>query len=243
MLKRAFRRGTYLVLGLILFAIGLTLLAIGLFGYFSSQDVSSGQVPAANDSPYSGLDIPVGVYFHRPPLGVSLTPTPVVVNTSAPLRIAIPSIGVDASVITLGLEPDGVPEVPDWTNSSDPGWVVAWYDFSAWPGSGSNAVLSGHVTWDQSPAIFWSLKDLQKGDVIKLVTEEGKEMVYEVSANFAVDPDDPDAVKVMAPTSEDIITLITCGGTWLPNPSEPFGGNYSQRIIIQAKLASFHAGG
>ncbi len=55
-------------------------------------------------------------------------------------------------------------------------------------------------------------------------------------ANFAVDPFNPDSLKVMSPTDEDIVTLITCGGSWVPDPAERFGGNYTDRTIVQAKL-------
>jgi sortase (surface protein transpeptidase) len=39
----------------------------------------------------------------------------------------------------------------------------------------------------------------------------------------------------MDPTSSDVITLITCGGTWLRDYSNPAGGNYSHRIIVRAE--------
>ena len=55
-------------------------------------------------------------------------------------------------------------------------------------------------------------------------------------ANFDVDPLDPESLKVMAPTPTDTITLITCGGTWIPDPSARFGGDYTTRTIVQAKL-------
>ncbi len=43
----------------------------------------------------------------------------------------------------------------------------------------------------------------------------------------------------MAPADRDIIALITCGGGWLPNPSERFGGSYGERAIMQAELIVF----
>jgi hypothetical protein len=46
--------------------------------------------------------------------------------------------------------------------SPDNAWDVAWYDFSARPGAGSNAVFSGHVDYhDVGPAVFWNLRDLR----------------------------------------------------------------------------------
>jgi sortase (surface protein transpeptidase) len=41
----------------------------------------------------------------------------------------------------------------------------------------------------------------------------------------------------MSPTASDVITLITCGGSWERNPREPNGGNYTHRIVVRAELA------
>ncbi len=157
---------------------------------------------------------------------------PVPVNTSAPVRIIIEDIDVDASVTTMGLKPDTMPEVPQ------DGETVAWYDFSTFPGQGSNAVLAGHVSWDKETAVFWSLKDLRSGSAIRLVTDEGNELIYQVFDVYAIDPDDPNSVQIMDASSIDMITLISCGGRWLPNPSEPQLGSYSDRVIVQASLQS-----
>jgi sortase (surface protein transpeptidase) len=36
-------------------------------------------------------------------------------------------------------------------------------------------------------------------------------------------------------TNKDVITLITCGGSWINDPSKDNGGNYSHRIIVRAE--------
>ena len=84
--------------------------------------------------------------------------------------------------------------------------------------------------------VFGDLEELEPGDTVHLISDEGREYTYEVFANFAVDPDDPASLKVMAPTPTDTITLITCGGTWIPDPSARFGGDYTTRTIVKAKL-------
>ncbi len=145
----------------------------------------------------------------------------------------IESIGVDAPVNTYGLDANGVPQVP---TAADAAEVVAWYDFSTRPGEGSNAVFAGHINWARAPAVFGDLDQLQPGDAVRLISDDGREYTYEVFDNFPVDPSDPASLKVMAPTEVDTITLITCGGTWIPDPSEQLGGNYSSRTIVQAKL-------
>jgi LPXTG-site transpeptidase (sortase) family protein len=162
----------------------------------------------------------------------------------APARIAIPSIGVDAAVQAMGRDSQNYPAVPD--SGSD----VAWYTFTAPPGRGSNAVFSGHVDWyywgEPGEGIFYHLRELQIGDEITVDLADGNQVRYRVTGNVAVAYDDPDITKVMDPTSKDVVTLITCGGTWLRDYSNPNGGNYSHRVIVRAErvsgLASEQAG-
>ena len=154
-------------------------------------------------------------------------------DTPAPTRIGIPSIGVDASVLTMGLDANNYPEVP---NAGD---EVAWYSFSAPPGRGNNAVFSGHVDWYYRDmpveGVFYHLRELQIGDQITLDLDDGSQLRYNVTGNVATAYDDPNVIDVMDPTSKDVLTLITCGGTWQKDYSDPIGGNYSHRVIVRAE--------
>jgi LPXTG-site transpeptidase (sortase) family protein len=162
----------------------------------------------------------------------------------APIRIGIPKVGVDATVLALGRDRKGNPSVPD------SGRDVAWYTFTAPPGRGNNAVFSGHVDWyywgDPGEGVFYHLRELQIGDEITVDLVDGRQLRYRVIGNVAVPYDDPDVGRVMDPTSNDVVTLITCGGTWLRDYSNPNGGNYSHRVIVRAErvsgLASEQAG-
>ena len=162
----------------------------------------------------------------------------------APTRIAIPKIGVDATVLALGRDRENNPDVP---NS---GGDVAWYTFTAPPGRGNNAVFSGHVDWyywgEPGEGVFYHLRELQIGDEITVDLKDGTQLRYRVTGNVAVAYDDPNIGRVMNPTSNDVVTLITCGGTWLRDYSNPNGGNYSHRVIVRAErvsgLASEQAG-
>ena len=154
-------------------------------------------------------------------------------DAAAPTRIGIPRIGVDASIVVMGLDAENYPEVP---NSGD---EVAWYTFSTPPGRGSNAVFSGHVDWyywgQPGEGVFYHLRELEIGDEITLALEDGSKLRYAVTGNVATSYDDPNVVDVMDPTSKDVITLITCGGTWQRDYSDPNGGNYSHRVIVRAE--------
>ena len=60
-------------------------------------------------------------------------------------------------------------------------------------------------------------------------------MTYRVTGNVATKYDDPNVVKSMNLTSKDVITLITCGGSWVNDPSKDNGGNYTHRIVVRAE--------
>jgi LPXTG-site transpeptidase (sortase) family protein len=140
----------------------------------------------------------------------------------------MPKIGIDAAVVTYGLDGNNVPEVPY------NGQEVAWYNFSAKPGTGSNAVFAGHVTWS-GHAVFYDLDQMVAGDDIYLEGTDGTRVSYKVSEVFLVDATDPNALSVMAATGTDTMTVITCGG-------DPFyvGGiaqyDYTHRLVVRAAL-------
>jgi LPXTG-site transpeptidase (sortase) family protein len=152
------------------------------------------------------------------------------VQLPAGFRLVIDSLGVDAPAVRLGLDPRDVPQIPN------DGAKVAWYEFTAKPGTGGNAVLSGHVRWAGDPGVFADLDELDEGDVIRLKWTEGEESVYEVSANLLLDADDPELLQAMEPTTVDTITLITCGGRWVTDLDNPLGGDFTERVVVQARL-------
>jgi len=158
------------------------------------------------------------------------TPAPPPPPPPAPVAIAIPRLDVAAAVVPMGLDADRYPEVPDGPDK------VAWYTFTAAPGQSSNAVFAAHVDWVAGmEAIFYSLGELEIDDVIKVTLDDGSELGYRVTGNVAIPYDDPAVVKAMEGTIGDVVTLITCGGTWKRDPGARFGGNYSHRIIVRAE--------
>jgi LPXTG-site transpeptidase (sortase) family protein len=161
-------------------------------------------------------------------------PTPVPPLGDAAYTMTIDRIGVNAPVKTFGLDKKAVPEVPVGEEGRV---VVAWYNFSARPGTGSNAVFAGHVTWN-GQAVFYNLNDLEAGDTIRLTSPDGTEVVYSVSSKFSVDPEDPDSLKVMYATDKDVITIITCGGDFTRTGDPVFGGEYNERLVVRADLVS-----
>ena len=63
-------------------------------------------------------------------------------------------------------------------------------------------------------------------------------MLYTITDVFSVDPEDPDSLQVMRATDQDVITLITCSGSFVDTGDPVFGGEFSARTIVRAGLTS-----
>ena len=111
-------------------------------------------------------------------VATAVLPQPTPAPSTAPVvRIKAPSIGIDAPIVTLGLDGKGIME-----NPPDP-VSVAWYDFSAQPGYTGNVVLAGHVDYhDYGPAVFWNLRKLVVGDRVTVALQDGANYTYQVTS-------------------------------------------------------------
>jgi sortase A len=97
--------------------------------------------------------------------------------------------------------------------------VVGHIPGTALPGQPGNVGLAGH-----RDTLFRSLKDLKINDEIRFSTLHG-DFKYIVESLIVVEPDD---VEVLAPTSENALTLVTC---------YPFSyvGPAPKRFVVRAR--------
>ena len=141
------------------------------------------------------------------------------------LLLAIPKLGVTAAVAGMGFEADGRTAASPKT-----AWGVGWYNFTAYPGSGGNAVLAGHVDWyTGEPAVFGGLGRLGAGDLVYVLLPTGATAVYAVGSSQWVRPEAADLNNVWWGTGRDSITFITCGGAW-----NAAAQDYSHRLVVRA---------
>ncbi len=113
---------------------------------------------------------------------------------------------------------------------------VAWYDFTAKPGMGSNAVFSAHLDYiGYGPAVFHDLYKLREGDEVLVRLRDGTKLHYAVTKNETIALSALDIYAVVAPTPEEIVTLITCAGAF-------DGRDYSHRVIVLARRTGVEAG-
>jgi sortase (surface protein transpeptidase) len=147
-------------------------------------------------------------------------------GSEAPIaRLVVPRVGIDAPVVTKGVNSAGVMQSPD--NAYD----TAWYDFSARPGFGGNAVFSGHVDYIRvGKAVFWPLKDLVEDDIIEVRLNDGTIYRYAVKSKIQYDAATAPVDQIVGPTSSETITLITCSGTFSSASHQ-----YDKRLVVRAE--------
>jgi LPXTG-site transpeptidase (sortase) family protein len=158
-------------------------------------------------------------------------PTPTPTNrfpppSNAPIaRLVIPAAEIDAPVVVRGVDASGVMQSPD--NAYD----TAWYDFSARPGYGGNAVFAGHVDYIRvGKAVFWNLKDLKQGDLIEVRLEDGTVYQYSVVSLNQYDSATAPVDAIVGATPEESVTLITCSGTFNQATHQ-----YDKRLVVRAE--------
>ena len=147
-------------------------------------------------------------------------------GSEAPIaRLVVDRVGIDAPVVVKGVDGAGVMQSPD--NAYD----TAWYDFSARPGFGGNAVFSGHVDYIRvGKAVFWPLKDLVEDDVIEVRLEDGTVYRYAVKSKIQYDAATAPVDQIVGPTPNETITLITCSGTFNSGTRQ-----YDKRLVVRAE--------
>jgi LPXTG-site transpeptidase (sortase) family protein len=142
---------------------------------------------------------------------------------AAPARMRIERLGIEAPLVTIGINADGNMAAPDGPE------LIGWYDFTAKPGTGSgNAVVAGHRDWrGYGPAVFWELEDLERGDIIEVELLDGSLVRYAVTAGHTYPVADLDMREILARTEEETLTLITCAGDFEDH-------DYTDRHVVRA---------
>ena len=136
---------------------------------------------------------------------------PAQADGSVPAEIHIPKIGTHAIVVPLGQDTDGTMQAPD-----DPD-TVGWFELGPALGAPGNILLDGHVDWGGRLRAFGLLRQLQPGDDVDLVGADGTVFSYTVSWVNLYDATTAPLDEIFESSSNEEITLITCGGVFDPS--------------------------
>jgi hypothetical protein len=149
---------------------------------------------------------------------------------SAPVRLRIPSIGVDTPVMRLGLAADGTVQVPPIEANAPAGW----YDGSPTPGRTGPSVILAHVTVGRfGDGVFLHLARLTPGDRVTVELADGASAVFAVDRVQTVAKARFPTAAVYGNVDRPELRLITCGG-----PRSAAGGGYLDNVVVYASLVS-----
>ncbi|GAA3825612.1 class F sortase [Streptomyces chiangmaiensis] len=148
---------------------------------------------------------------------------------SAPKRIVIAQIGVNAPFSEISLDASGHLVPPPVTNKN----LVGWYKGGVSPGERGTSVVVGHVDTKTGPAVFVLLRTLKPGSRLDITRADGVVTTFKVdSVETFTKAKFPDK-RVYAGATTPQLRLITCGGTYNHSAHE-----YESNVVVFAHLAS-----
>lgn len=163
-----------------------------------------------------------------PPVDREAAPT--ALTRSAPTTIEIPRIGVDATIMPLGTNPDGTVQVPPLEQADQAGW----YEPGASPGETGNAVIVGHVDSAKlGPAVFFDLGSLVPGDTITVRRADGQPATFRVDSVKSYPKTAFPTELVYGPNDRPGLRVVTCGGQF-----DETVRSYPDNIVVFATLAT-----
>jgi len=145
-----------------------------------------------------------------------------------PTRLLVPTIGVNASIESLGILPNGdlaTPTKSPWTD-------VGWYNAGPRPGEHGSSVIDGHLDRPGGyPAIFWRLRDLQPGNEVIVMFGDGTSRHFQVTRVAAYPPQDAPIQDIFGNINGSYLNLITCAGDWIPSEHQT-----TLRLVVYTTL-------
>ena len=116
---------------------------------------------------------------------------------------------------------------------------IAWYPRFGHPGfAGNNSLFAAHVNYvNYGNGPFAHLTSASVGDALYVTMDNGQSYAYTVRSVEVISLDALDMDAVVFPALDSYterVTLISCGGTFVPS-ANGVGGEYNSRVILLAE--------
>lgn len=200
----------------------LAAVAVGTAGCSAETGVAAPSVSSANSVAPRVAE--------TEPASVAPTPSKVApvaaahLKRSVPVRLQVAAIGVDSTLMDLGLRSDGTMEVPPG------GFPAGWYTGAPTPGELGPAIITGHVDM-KGPGVFYDLHKLKRGDEVTVTRRDNSRPVFRVSRVEQFPKDQFPTNLVYGNIDRAGLRLITCGGSF-----NSASGHYDDNIVAFAEL-------
>ncbi|MFD9612195.1 class F sortase [Streptomyces sp. NPDC059083] len=146
---------------------------------------------------------------------------------SAPIRLRIPKIRVDAPFTGLKIGPSGALDPPPADDTN----LVGWQSSGISPGQRGTAIVAGHLDTKTSPAVFARLSELAPGDSFEVDRADGTTAVFLIDSVENFDKGDFPDQRVYADTPDALVRLITCAGAYNRTARD-----YTENLVVFAHL-------
>jgi sortase (surface protein transpeptidase) len=198
------------------FALPIVLMAVGVAGtiYFGVQ--AGGQKKLEPSKTFAA------------PVQVKKDPSVQFLPKSLPTHISVPSVGIDASVTSVGKDASGGIQMPPLF-----AWTTGWYNLSPTPGEKGPAIIVGHVDTYKGVSVFWNLRNIQPGAIIQINRQDGKVAKFKVDSLKQFPQNAFPTKEVYGNINYSGIRLITCGGAF-----DKGSGQYTQNTVVYASLTT-----
>lgn len=183
--------------------------------------MASRPVAAAAPVTSAPAEVPVPL-----PVGTGVADAKGTRSASPPVRLRIPSLGVDTPLLRLGVTRTGELQVPvSYTRAG-------WFTGGPAPGSTGPAVLAGHVDSHVGPGVFFRLRELRVGSAILVTRADRRVLRFTVTdvRQYPKNHFPSDAVYGAVPYPA--LRLITCGGSF-----NALSGHYRDNVVVSSRLA------
>ncbi|MEU3269251.1 class F sortase [Saccharomonospora sp. NPDC006951] len=147
-------------------------------------------------------------------------------DAAAPVRVRIPGIDVDAPIVPLDTDADGVLPPPPGNH------LTGWWRAGPEPGERGPAVIAGHVDSYKGPAVFHRLAGLVPGRRVLVDREDGTTVTFTVTTLERHAKDRFPARSVYGETPGSELRLVTCGGEF-----DSSARRYLDNVIVYARRA------
>ena len=142
---------------------------------------------------------------------------------AVPTGLSIPSLGVLAPVVPVGLGEDRSMQIP---GVSEAGWYLP----GRAPGSPTgSAVIAAHVDFNERPGVFFELRGIQPGAEVVVTDAAGGTHRFVVTERTQVAKDRVPMQELFRTGGDPVLTLVTCGGAF-----DSGARSYSDNIIVRA---------
>ena len=149
-------------------------------------------------------------------------------KASLPVRVIIPSIGVNSDLERLHVDKAGVLMPP-----ADYG-TAGWYAAGTVPGDIGPAVVAGHIDSTTGPAVFARLHALQRGAQVLVDRADGSRLSFSVDEGHSYPKNSFPTAAVYGPTPVASLRLITCTGKF-----DRASGHYMDNFVVFTHLIAY----